>query len=127
MYVLLVGGDTRLLDQIETHLSKPQNFVQLYKMVALNHAIEQTQITAFDLIINTMQIPFEDGVQLSEIFRTSPMNTTVPTISLSSNQDCEQLMYSPSSSELNYFVTGIEELTYLAGEIINPDKGRSAA
>ena len=122
MNIMIVGGDTRLLDYIENQICQCHNEARVFKTTALNNSIMQTQLTAFDLVISTLQMSREDGLRLSDVFRNENYNAHIPVVSI-----CEQEEVSTWSDtvlyktiEPNFFANDAEELLQIVDEILMP-------
>lgn len=123
MDVMIFGGDTRILDLIEKKCHAQLDFILAYKLTALNRAIEATQVTAFDLVINTVEIPLTESIRLSDLFRAGNINSNVPVISCCCDSDIDPSVSECSSNELNYIASNVEEIIHCVSEILKADRG----
>ena len=122
MNIMIVGGDTRLLDYIENQICQYHNEARTFKTTALNNAIMQTQMTTFDLVISTLQMSYEDSLHLLDVFRNEDYNAHTPVVSIYEQED--ESTWSDSvlhkTIEPNFFACDIEELLQIVDEIWTP-------
>ena len=124
MKILIVGGDTRLLNHIENQICQCHNEAIVFKATALNKAVLRTQMTAFDIVISTLQMSCEESSSLSCVFRSENYNAHTPFVSI-----CEQEQetvwldsFIHKTIEPNYFASSIDELLQITNEILIPDE-----
>lgn len=124
MNVMIVVGDTRLLDYIENQICQYHNEARIFKTTALNNAIMQTQMTTFDLVISTLQMSYEDSLHLLDVFRNQNYNAHIPVVSIFEQED--ESTWSDSvlhnNFEPNFFASNVEELLQIVDEILIPEE-----
>ena len=122
MNIMIVGGNTRLLDYIENQICQCNNEARIFKTTALNNAIMQTQSTACDLVISTLQISYEDGLHLSDVFRSENYNAHTPVVSICEQEEdstwTDTVLY--RTIKPNFFASDVEELLQIVGEVLTP-------
>lgn len=122
MDILLVGADRKLLHEIEKSLSRRFDAAKITGAIALNHAIASTLKNNFDVIINALPVSVDDGVQLSEAFRSTCSNHFTPVILYSGDAKTNGSL-NPQSFLPNqpiYVTTDIGELIYIVQSIMEP-------
>jgi len=124
MHIMIVGGDTRLLDYIENQICQCHNEARIFKTTALNNAIMQTQVTAFDLVISTLQMSYEDSLHILDVFRSEHHNAHIPVVSICEQDDentwSDSVLH--NTFEPNFFASDVEELLQIVGEILMPEE-----
>lgn len=124
MNIMIVGGDTRQLDHIENQISQFHNDALVFKTTALNNAILQTQMTAFDLVISSLQMSHEDGLRLSNIFQSEDYNAHTPVVSIYEIEEESDWLDSvlPETLTSSYFASSVEELLQIAEDLLKPER-----
>lgn len=126
MKIMIVGGDAHLLSGIARQIGESLENVQTTKLVALNHAIEYALSTPLDLVISTLPLPAEQGLHLSDVYRSADINKHVPVISYCTSKDNLALNLS-SEKGINYFATNLEEIAHLVIAYFGGAEPREAA